>query len=76
MNEKELKLRQYELDVRLQETKVRDAKSQLDEGYKILMSNFEKDYTVLKGNYERALLSLEREKACVEFAKAELARGF
>lgn len=76
MNEKELRLRQYELDVSLQETKVRDAKTQLDEGYKVLIANLEKEYAVLKSNYERALLSLERERACVEFAKSELSRGF
>lgn len=43
MNEKELKLRHYELDVRVEETKVRDAKIQLDEGFNKLKANFEKD---------------------------------
>ena len=76
MNEKELKLRHYELDVRVQETKVRDAKIQLDEGYKKLMADFEREYALLKNNYERELLRLERERAYVELAKEELSRGF
>ena len=76
MNEKELKLRHHELDVRVQETKVRDAKLQLDEGYKKLQADFEREYAQLKSNYERELLRLDREKACVDFAKDELARGF
>ena len=76
MNEKELKLTHYELDVRVQETKVHDARVQLDEGYKRLMAEFEREYVLLKNNYERELLRLDRERAYVTFAKDELARGF
>ena len=75
MNEKELRLANYELDVRVQETRVRDAWIQLNEGYKLLAAEFEKEHTTLKGNYERELLRLEREKSCAAFAKDELTPG-
>ena len=76
MNGKELRLKHCELDVRVQETKVRDAKIELDEGYNKLKADFEKEYSKLKNSYEREVLRLDREKAYVEFAKDELARGF
>lgn len=60
----------------MQETKVRDAKVQLDEGYNKLKADFEREYAILKSNYEREVLRLDRERACVDFAKDELARGF
>ena len=76
MNEKELKFEHCEVDVRIQETKVRDSKIQLEQGYKRLASEFEKEYAILKSNYERELIRFERERTFVSFARDELTRGF
>lgn len=76
MNEKELNVKRCELDVRTQETKVRDAKIALDEGYKKLKAEFDKEYSLLKSAYEREIIYLEREKAYLENARAMLAKGF
>ena len=76
MNEKELNVKRCELDVRIQETKVRDAKIALDEGYKKLKAEFDKEYSLLKSAYEREIIYLEREKAYLENARAMLAKGF
>jgi hypothetical protein len=76
MTEKELNLRRYELDMRIQESRVRDAKTELDRGYEKLHAEFEKEYAKLKSAYERECLNLERERAYVAKAKEDLAAGF
>jgi hypothetical protein len=76
MTEKELNLRRCELDVRSQETKVRDAKVDLERGHEKLRADFERDYARLKTAYEREVIQLEREKACLEKARADVVAGF
>lgn len=76
MTEKQLSVKRCEFDVRTQETKVRDAKCALDEGYVKLKADFERDYSRLKSDYERECIALEREKAYLESARELLAKGF
>ena len=76
MNEKELQVRRCECDVRIQETKVRDAKIAMERGYEKLKAEFDRDYEKLKSDYERECITLEREKAWLLNAKELLAKGF
>lgn len=76
MTEKELTLKRYELDVRVQEAKVRDAKMELERGHEKMKAEFERDYARLKSVYEREVIQLERDKAYLEKAKADMVAGF
>jgi hypothetical protein len=76
MTEKEQKVREAEIVVRLQKNEVKQARIALEQGYKKLQAEMERDYDKLKRELEREELRLEREKTRLELAKAELARGF
>jgi hypothetical protein len=76
MTEKEQRAREAEIDVRLQESKVKQARAALEHGYKKLQAEMEKEYDELKRELEREELRLERERTKLELAQAELARGF
>lgn len=65
MNERDLAVKEREFDVREAEAGVRDAKRAMDEGM-----------ASLKADYERACLALEREKARLEYARDQQAKGF
>lgn len=76
MTDKENKVARYELDLRRAESRVREGKVAMTEGYKKLQAEMERDYAKLKGEYERELLSLEHARVDLELAKSELAQGF
>lgn len=76
MTEKELNVKRSELDVRTQETRLRDAKVALDEGYKKLKADFDSAYAKLKSDYERECINLEREKLYLKQAQEVVAQGF
>ncbi len=69
MNDKQLAVKLAELDVREQLTQVRDAKTDLDEGYKRFKAKFDLNYAVLKSEYERQQILLEQKQAYLENAK-------
>lgn len=76
MAERELRVREAEQDVAEQETKVRDAKANLDSETKRLRLKFDLECEKLKTDYERELIALTRERVRLEYVQAELARGF
>lgn len=76
MTEKENKVARYKLDVRRVESRVREAKVVMTEGYKKLQAELERDYSKLKGEYERELLSLEHARVDLELATSELEQSF
>lgn len=83
MNEKEYRLANAKVLVREQESRVREAQRNLDEGYKkgesqvaMARSDAERDYTRLKEELERTKMQLERDKNWVWTCEAELARGY
>lgn len=76
MTEKELLVQRYQHDVRLQETRVRDAKIAMEEGYKKLMADFEREYERLKSEYERECITLEKEKLYLKHAQDAMEKGF
>lgn len=83
MKEKEYNVARARHDVREAESKVRDAKRNLDEGYREELAkveqakaSMEKTYSNLKEELERAQIELDREKDALKFAEAEMARGY
>lgn len=76
MTEKEHRLRLAEIDVEMQKARVREAKVALEEGHKRLLAEFEKEYSKLKAEYQRACLVLTRERSYVERFRTELTEGF
>jgi hypothetical protein len=76
VNDKELTVRRAEIEVRLQEIRVAEAKRAWEEGYKKLRADMEIEHTKLKAAYEREVLNLEKEKAYLENARETLDRGF
>ena len=76
MTEKEYKAERLALEVRELETRKRDAKEDLDQGYVRLKAEFEKDYAKLKTAYERACLKVERGKLFLLEAKSEIEKEF
>jgi multidrug resistance efflux pump len=83
MTEKQYKVERSKLDVRDSESKVREAQRNLDEGYKKALAqveqakaDMERDYSRLKEELERAKIRLDVEKTYLQFAEAELARGY
>ena len=76
MNDKELNVKLAELAVRDQLTQVRDAKTDLEEGYKRLKAKMDLNYAVLKSEYERQQILLEEKNAYLENAKHDLVKHF
>lgn len=76
MTEKEKDVKCAEISVREQESRVKEARCALEQGYKKLQAVMETEYDKLKRELEREELRLEREKTKFELAQAELARGF
>lgn len=83
MTEKENKVRQCELDVQVAENKLLEARQNLDIGIKkaqaeldLANTEFIKAGVTLRNELERAKIELERQKAWLAEAKAELERGF
>ncbi len=76
MTEKEQRVRRCELAVRSQESKVREARCNLEHGYAKLRADMEREYAKLKFELEREGIRLEQEKSYLELARAELGRGY
>ncbi len=76
MNEKDLDLKIAEIRVRAQLTRVSDAKRELEEGYKKLQAEFEKDYGKLKSILDRERLELEDFQAKLDYAKECAAKKY
>lgn len=76
MTDKENRVKQYECAVRAAEIKVRETKNALEHGYAQAKAEMEQKYEKLKCDVERASIELAREKAWLENAKADLARGY
>lgn len=76
LTEKEHRVKCAEIDVRTQESKVREAKTALDLGYKKLQVEMENEYEKLKRELEREEFRLELDKSRLELAQADLQRGF
>ncbi len=76
ITEKEHRVKCAEIDVKEQESRVREARCAMEQGYKKLQAEMEKEYDKLKREFEREELRLEREKSRLELAQADLQRGF
>jgi len=76
MNDKELHVKRCECDVSIQMCRVRDAKIAMDDGYKRLKAELEREYSKLKSDYERECIMLERERAYLENAREAIDKGF
>lgn len=83
MTEKEYAVERAKLDVRDAESRLREARSNLAEGYKKGASiieqakaDQEREYGKLKEELERAVVALDKERAYLQHMEAELARGF
>lgn len=76
MTDKENRVKQCELQVRTAKTRVAEARSALEHGYVRAKADFEREYSRLKCELERATIDVEREEGFLAAAKAELARGF
>lgn len=74
MNEKELEVKRAELSLQRQGTRIKDAKSELENGYLKLKAEFDKEYSKLKNAYERELLDYRECEAALENAKEQLAK--
>lgn len=76
MNENELDLKRAELAIRGHKTRVSDAKRNMEEGYRRLMSELEEKYGKLKSDYERELIELEEYEAKLQYAKEKVSKNF
>lgn len=76
MNEKELAAHVAQCNLRGQENKVREAKSEMDRGYEKLRAEFERAYAKLKSDYEWSMIELDRYRAYAENAKELAEKGF
>lgn len=83
MTENENRVARYKVDVLNAECNVVMAKLKLDEGYKKgqarmaqTAAEVESDYATLKADHQKAVNELTKEKADLEFALAELERGY
>lgn len=83
MNEKQLRVARCRADLKDAESKVREAKSNLDQGYRKSLAvleqakaTHEQEYARLKEEVVRAETNLSREKDYLSNAEADLARGF
>jgi len=74
--EKQHWARQAEIDLRIQETRVREAQINLDQGYKKLLAEMEKEYAKLKFELEREKLKLEEARECLKHRKEDAERPF
>ena len=63
MTHREAKLERARCEVRRQESRVAEAKSNLEHGYKRLQAEMEREYAKLKCELEREQISLEAERA-------------
>lgn len=76
MTEAESRLKQAELDVEKQRSRVREAASKMKHGMAKLSADYELGCDALKAEFEREAVLLKKEEAWVEYAKANLERGF
>jgi len=76
MTERELKFVRCKWDVKEQESRVKEAKAALDQGYKKLQAEMEQEYSKLKCEYERELIKLEKEKAYLKAAEEDMEAGY
>ena len=83
MTEKQHKVERNKLEVREAESRLRQARRDLDEGYKKAQARveqekaeMEREYSKLKEELERAKIRVEMEKTSLQYAEAELARGY
>ena len=82
MNAKEKRVATCAADVREAESRLREAKMNLEYGYRKSLAvleqakvNHEQEYAKLKEEVTRAEIELAREKAYLAHAEAELAKG-
>lgn len=76
MKEKEVDVKMAEFHVRSSEIDVKQAKVEMEEGYKRLKAKMDIEYEVLKNNYQQALLDLEEARLHLTCAKDSLEVGF
>lgn len=83
MNDKESKVKRYEIDVKDAQSRLRECRSNLTQGYLNGQAQIEqakavaeRDYSRLKEDVIRAENSLAKEKILLEQAIEELERGF
>jgi len=83
MNDKELRVERCKLDVKTAESKLREAKRNLEEGYKKSQaqveqakSDMEKEYGRLKEEVKRAEIQVQLENKYVEAAEEALIKGY
>lgn len=76
MTNKEQTVRYHKCEVLEAESKLREAKMNLDRGYEKAKAEFEKEYARLKFEVERANIGVDQAKSWLELAEAELARGY
>lgn len=83
MTEKQFRVEQCKLDIRDAESRLREARKNLEEGHKKGLAqveqaraDMERDYTRLKEEVDRATTKLALEKAYLARAETELAKGF
>lgn len=76
MNGRENRVRQYALDVERQQSRVREAKEAWDQGSRRMQAEHAREYSKLKGEYEREVIQLRKDEVDLEYAKSEIERGF
>lgn len=83
MTEKQYKVERAKLDTRDAESRLREAKQNLDEGYRRSQAQveqakaaMEKKYSRLKEELERAKNRCDMEKTYLQYVEAELSRGY
>jgi hypothetical protein len=76
MTDKEYSLKLSEVNVRSQKLRVREAKIEMEEGYKRLKAKMESQYENLKANYEMALIGLEEAELDLAKSREEAEKNF
>lgn len=76
MTEKQNRVRQTELDLRIAQSKLLDARCNFEHGTAKAKADYEKEYERLKQEMERATIDVERERAWLETARAALETPF
>jgi cytidylate kinase len=76
MTDKEYEVKQAEFCVKVERIRAREAKVEMEEGYKKLRANMEMKYENLKASYELALSDLAEAELALERCKENAAKNY
>lgn len=74
--ERENRVKRCKIDIKTQESKVREARSNLEHGFTKAKAVFEQEYAKLKFDLDREEYRLEMERAYLESAENDLLKPF